>query len=47
MLTIDLDYKYPTSPPRFYTDTASCVMSMANPKSGGVKNDWIMEVYYV
>ena len=44
-IRICVDAKYRTRPVRFYGDIASTLMSMANPKSGGVKNDWILEVY--
>ena len=45
MITIDIDAKYNISPVRFYGDISSTLMSMANPKSGAVNTDWIIEVY--
>ena len=45
MITINVDAKYNNRPVRFYGDISSTLMSMANPKSGAVKTDWIVEVY--
>lgn len=45
MITIDIDAKYNARPARFYGDISSTIMSMANPKSGAVNTDWIVEVY--
>ena len=45
MIAIDIDAKYKVRPVRFYGDISSTLMSMANPKSGAVKTDWIVEVY--
>ena len=45
MCSICVDAKYLTRPPRFYGDISSTLMSMANPKSGAVKTDFIVEVY--
>ena len=45
MIAIDIDAKYKVRPVRFYGEITSTLMSMANPKSGAVKTDWIIEVY--
>ena len=45
MIAIDVDAKYNARPVRFYGDISYSLMSMANPKSGAVKTDWIVEVY--
>ena len=45
MIAIDIDAKYKVRPVRFYVDISSTLMSMANPKSGAVNTDWIIEVY--
>ena len=45
MIAIDIDAKYKVRPVRFYGDISSTLMSMANPKSGAVNTDWIIEVY--
>ena len=45
MITIDIDAKYNIRPVRFYGDISSTLISMANPKSGAVKTDWIVKVY--
>ena len=44
-LSIDIDAKYNDRPVRFYGGISSTLMSFANPKSGAVKTDWIVEVY--
>ena len=45
MIAIDIDAKYKVRTVRFYGDISSTLMSMANPKSGAVNTDWIIEVY--
>lgn len=46
-LSLVADAKYNSRPARFSAEVSSTLLSMANPKSGAVKTDWIVEVYEI